>query len=204
MAQSQSDDMSIDKSEKSERVCTYITPDKKSAVETASGDQSVAAWVRDAINAKLKNDQQEEILNSTNAEQRIQALVAEAVDDLEASTDDAAAQIQQATQQYHDLLALSAVYSVGSFRLLGDYGGFSDVQRQSAIEDGVARLQESDVPELDLSAIAGNNTTGNDARASESRAQNQQQGQQPPDSPDLSPPSTDGDDNDTTDLDDKL
>jgi hypothetical protein len=196
MAQTQPDEMSVDENEKSERVVTYLTPDKKSAIETASGEQSVAAWVRDAVNTKLKNDQQEDILESTNAEQRIKALVAQAVDDLEASTGEAAAEIQQATQQYHDLLAINAVYSVGSFRLLGDYGDFSDPQRQAAIQAGVERLQESDVPELDLSAL----DSSNDARASESRAQDQQEGQpQQPQQPDLNPPSADADADDDDD-----
>lgn len=193
--------MSIDEEEKSERVCTYLTPTKKSAIETASGDQSVASWIRGAINQRLKADQQEEILEGTNAEQRLEALVAEAADDLEESTEKAAAQIQAATQQYHDLLAINAVYSVGSFRLLGDFGDFGDLQRKTAIENGVDRIQESDLPELDLTALGVDSTATaeTDARASESRAQNQQDS-------DITDPRdrlTD-DSDDSTDLDDIL
>lgn len=200
MAQSQSDEMSVDKTEKSERVVTYLTPDKKSAVETASGDQSVASWVRDAINQKLKNDQQEEILNSTNAEQRIRSLVAEASDDLEESTEQAADQIRQATQQYHQLLAVSGVYNIASFRLLGDNAGFTDGQRRTAIDDAVARLNEPDTPALNYADLIVDET-GNDARASESRAE-QNQEQQPQDGGAEIPDLTSSHRNDSDDSDD--
>ena len=166
--------MSIDEQEKSERVCTYLTPTKKSAIETASGDQSVASWIRGAINQRLKQDQQNEILDGTNAEQRLEAIAAEAADDLEASTEEAAAEIARATRQYHDLLAVNAVYSIASFRLLGDYGGFSDLQRKNAILDGQARLHDDDEPTLGWDELGeATDPPTDDARASESRAQQQ-------------------------------
>ena len=133
------ENMSSGEPEKSERVVSYVTPQTKSAIEAASGELSVAAWIRSAIKKELKNEHQEAVVEGTNAEQRIEALIAEAGDE-----------IAEATREYHDLLALSAVYSVGSFRLLGDYGGFSDPQRKAAIEDGVSRVQEPDVPDFDL------------------------------------------------------
>ena len=199
MAQSTTD-MSIDEQEKSERVCTYLTPTKKSAIETASGDQSVASWIRGAINQRLKQDQQNEILDGTNAEQRLEAIAAEAADDLEKQTEEAGKQIARATRQYHHLLAVNAVYSIASFRLLGDYGGFSDIQRKTAILDGQARLHDDDEPTLGWDDLGDpTDPPTDDARASESRAQKQEQQPKPPESWDV------GDDpNRSNDLDDIL
>jgi hypothetical protein len=165
--------------EKSERVVTYVTPSTKAAIdqEATNRDVSRAELVRNSLHRELKAEQQERITKTTNAEQRIESLIAEARD----ATKEVSEEIDRATQQYHDLLAINAVYSVGSFRLLGDFGSFSDQQRQAAIESGVNRLQATDVPELDLSALGVDQQQQqrqSNTRASESRAQ-QQEGQQP-------------------------
>jgi hypothetical protein len=173
--------------EKTERVAVYVTPKTKTAIEQEANSQDVsqAEWIRSLIHRELKSEQQDRITKTTNAEQRIESLIAEARD----ATEQVAEEIETATQQYHDLLALNAVYSVGSFRLLGDYGGFSDPQRKAAIESGAARLRDTDLPELDLSALG---TADSSARASGSRAKDQgQQPQQP----------NNGGDDDTGDMD---
>jgi hypothetical protein len=177
MAQS-ADDVSSNEPEKSERIVTYVTPESKSAVEAASGEMSVASWVREAIDGKLKNAHQEAVVENTNAEERIEALIAEARDE-----------IADATAEYHDLLAVNGVYSVAAFRLLGDFGDFSDLQRKTALEAGSETLQRYP---LDFDLDTGS-TAESDTRASES-----QQGSN------ISPPDSLDDSDDDNDLDDLL
>lgn len=124
--------------EKSERLVVYVDPSTKQAVENQaeSLDESVAEFGRKAITYRLKAEQQDEILQQTNAEQRIEALIAEATDS-----------IQEVNEDFRDLLAKTGVYTIGNWELVKrDY---SDQQRQAALSAGSRRLRK-DMDVLDL------------------------------------------------------
>lgn len=124
--------------EKSERIVVYVTPDTKRAVENQAdaADESVAQFSRAAINHRLKAEQQDEILRQTNAEQRIEALIAQAKDEIEESTEE----LDKRLQNWHEMIAIQGTYSIASFRLLGKH--HSDPERRTAIDYGSDRLNE--------------------------------------------------------------
>jgi len=161
----------------------YLSNDLKQSIETQSerNDQSQNEWVRDAIRRKIKSERQESLLESTNAEQRLESIAQSAADE-----------IADATQQYHQLLALSAIYSIAGFRLVGDRD-FSDPQRETAIEAAQARLRQPDVPALP--EFDSPPQQPDSSRASGSRAQSQQ--------PTPEPRPTDLNDSDEPDDDDE-
>lgn len=163
-------------SKKSERLEIYVSEEQKQAIESAAdrADMTRSAWLREAADRALRAQEQDELTGATEAEERIERLISDARDTFEQQSEEIADEIATATKEYHDMLAVSGVYSIASFRLLGDFGDFSDPQRQAAIEAGAMRLRDwpvsvdpADVMDSDGSATAADTS----ARASESRAQ---------------------------------
>jgi hypothetical protein len=160
-------------SKKTERVEIYVDEDMKQAIESAAdrADMTRSSWLRTAAERQLRQQEQGELTAATEAEERIERLIAEARDTFEEQSEQIADEIATATQEYHDLLAVSGVYSIAGFRLLGDYGDFSDPQRRAAIDHGVERMKKWPV-DVDPDEITadGDRSAGDSTRA-ETRAE---------------------------------
>lgn len=173
-----------------ERMTLYLSTDLKQSIETQSdrNDQTQNEWVRDAIRRKLKNERQESVIESTNAEQRLEALIKQVSDE-----------IDEVTQGYRDLMAKTGVYTIANWELIKrDY---SDVQRQQVLETGRKRLLDlPGEPHLRQQQQQQQQQQQSKPRASGSHAQDRQEQQQQDDGHDLTPPSThrnnDSDDSD--------
>jgi hypothetical protein len=128
-------------SNKSERIPVYVTPQTKEAVESeaAANDQSRAEWCRPQIERGLKNEQQERIMMETNAEHRLNQLIGRVEDNLD-----------QQMSYYHDFWAAYAVYAAATFRLLGDYGDYTDPQRKAALDAAADTLGQWDFMSVEM------------------------------------------------------
>jgi transposase-like protein len=129
-------------SEKSEKIATYVDESQKKAIKSAAdrNDMTMAAWMRQAAERQLRAERQDEIVENTKAEQRIERLI-----------DQATTEIAQAAEGMHELQAKTGVYTIANFELLKT--GFSDPKRQQALSTGSQRLRDDlealglDVPE---------------------------------------------------------
>jgi metal-responsive CopG/Arc/MetJ family transcriptional regulator len=180
-----------------ERMTLYLSTDLKQSIETQSerNDQSQNEWVRDAIRRKIKSERQESVLESTNAEQRLEAIAQEASE-----------KMIESVRQYQHLMAVNASYSIVNFRVLKLLHG--DL-RENHIDDlfshahTVMNRRSEDVVPDDIGTPQqqqSNSTT----RASGSRAQNQQEQQDSTENqptPEPRPIDSDESDDDDNDLD---
>jgi hypothetical protein len=125
---------------KSEKLEIYMTEQKKQAIKTAAAeaDMSVSSWLREAADRRLRAEQQDELLTATEAEQRIERLIAQATDEIEA-----------AASGLHEMQAKTGVYTIANFRLLST--GFSDGMVSDSLSYGSERLR-ADLADLGLDA----------------------------------------------------
>lgn len=171
-----------------ERMTLYLSTELKESIETQSdrADQTQNEWVRDAIRRKIKAEKQESALEATNAEKRLEAIAQETSE-----------KMIESVRQYQHLMAVTGAYSITNFQILKRLDdGLSETLIEDMFSESHERLQRrsADVVPDDLD----HSTAESDTRASESRAQDQQDSN-------ISPPdSLDESDDDKTDIDDLL
>jgi transposase-like protein len=152
-------------SEKSEKIAMYVDEDMKQAISAAAdrADMPMAAWMRQAAERQLRAERQDELVETTQAEQRIERLI-----------DQATTEISQAAEGMHEITAKTGVYTIANWELLKT--GFSDPKRQQALSTGSQRLRDDlealglDVPEPEPQP-ADDTADGDTSARAETRAE---------------------------------
>jgi predicted DNA-binding protein len=179
-----------------ERMTLYLSTELKESIETQSdrNDQTQNEWVRDAIRRKIKNEKQESVIESTNAEQRLEAIAQETSE-----------KMIDSVRQYQDLMAVDAAYSIVNFQVLkilhGDLAETHIDDMFSHAHQVMHKRSDEVIPDDLDPGIPQQQQQQSNPRASGSHAKNQQnQQQQQDDDDELTKPSVlrnnDSDDSD--------
>jgi hypothetical protein len=159
-------------SDRSEKIVVYVSEQTKNAVkhEAATEDKSMAEWSRGQLHRGLKNKQEDRMLHETNAEERINQLIAQMDDRLAKRLED-----------WDSLIGATANYAAANHILFQQFEGISSKLADDARSDASAILQDRPTDTSDPQQQPSKPqqlTDGSDTRASESRAQSEQQQQQ--------------------------
>lgn len=164
-------------SDRSEKIVVYVSEQTKNAVkhEAATEDKSMAEWSRGQLHRGLKNKQEDRMLHETNAEERINQLIAQMDDRLADRLED-----------WNNLIGATANYACANHILFQQINGIGSKLADDARSDASAILQDRPTdtsdpqqqPQQPQQQPSKPQPTESDTRASGSRAQNQQEQQQ--------------------------
>jgi hypothetical protein len=156
----------------------YVEQDTKDQLrrEAEDRDLSLSDYCLGLIDRARKEDAEDDLAESLDAEGRLLSIAAEATDQIEQSTK----RVEDVARAIEEIQARTGTYAIANFELLGQ--SFPDANRRQALTTGRSRVrtpfEKHDIPDLNATSSSSNSSssTGTSDRTSSSRTSRTQQG----------------------------
>ena len=129
-----------------QRITVYVSEQERSRIEREAEAEHMALsnYVMSAVEDKWNRQDTQETAERIEIEERVERITSQATDDMAAMLE----QMQQRNDQLVDMVARSAVYSIGNFEALKYSQKLPEEVKTNALKIGSRRLREP----LDLAA----------------------------------------------------
>jgi len=122
------------------KVSVYVTDKEKRRIqrEANEADMSVSAYILASLEDRWTNEDIAVTAERTKVEERVERITTQATDEMEAMLE----QMEQRNDQMADMVARSAVYSIGNFEALKYSQKLPEEVKTNALKIGSRRLRE--------------------------------------------------------------
>lgn len=109
---------------------------------------SVSELMRETLKRRIHEENKENVVRESKAEERIENLIAQGKDEIRQEVRQDLSEFKEVAQQVQEVTAKTGVYTIANWELIK--GDVSDGKRQHALSTGSSRLRDDLLEGLDL------------------------------------------------------